>query len=269
MSDSGGGGDGDTAIIGGSGFDGLPGFAVERREAMKTPYGEPSAPLVFGALSGRRLVFLPRHGAAHTIAPHRINYRANIWALKESGARRIIAFAAVGGISAGLAPGSLVIPDQLIDYTWGRAHTFFDGAGFDGAVFDGSPLKHIEFAKPYSEGVRARIIAAAKKGGIDLVDGAVCAVTQGPRLEPAAVIDRLERDGAGIVGMTGMPDAALARELAIEYAAIAIVVNPAAGRGGDISMEMIAGHLAAGREKAMRIIENLSIENMGIVTMAP
>lgn len=260
----------DTAIIGGTGFERLAGFEVERREVVETRYGDPSAPPVFGRIAGRALVFLPRHGANHTIPPHRVNYRANIRALKELGIKQIIAFAAVGGISAAFTPGAVVIPDQIIDYTWGRAHTFFDSVGFDGAPdtpasVASSPTassptasSHIDFTRPYSEAVRARIIAAAKKGGVDLVVGAVYAATQGPRLETAAEIDRMERDGADIVGMTAMPEAALAREAGIEYAAIAIVVNPAAGRGErDIDWAEITQHLKSGAKKGMTLLANL------------
>ena len=244
-----------TALIGGTGFDRLVGFEVARREAVKTPYGEPSGPLLFGRLGEREWVFLPRHGAGHTIAPHQINYRANIRALKDTGVTRVIGLAAVGGIAAGLTPGRVVLPEQIIDYTWGRAHTFFDSP--DAAV------KHIEFSMPYSAPLRAEIIAAATTGGVELATEAVYAVTQGPRLETAAEIDRLERDGASIVGMTGMPEAALAREAGMDYATLAIVVNPAAGRGGDgggggeINMETIAENLEVGGAKVMEIITRL------------
>ncbi len=238
----------DSAIIGGSGFKQLAGFKVERCETVKTPFGAPSAALVFCSLAARQLVFLPRHGLEHTIAPHRINYRANIHALKASGVKRIVALAAVGGISADISPGSIVLPDQIIDYTWGRAHTFFDERD--------KGVKHIEFSHPYSENVRAEIIAAAKNAGVQVVNGAVYAVTQGPRFETAAEINRLKRDGADIVGMTAMPEAALARELGIQYAAIAMVVNPAAGCGESIDMKMIAKHLKTSSEKAISIIKH-------------
>ena len=243
-----------TAIIGGSGFDQMAGFAHERRLQVATPYGEPSAAPILGHLRGRAFAFLPRHGVGHAIAPHRVNYRANIWALREIGVRRIIALAAVGGISAGFPPGAIAIPDQIIDYTWGRRHTFYDGS--DEAV------QHIDFSRPYSEKLRRKIIAAAKKGGVDVVVGAVYAATQGPRLETAAEIDRLERDGADVVGMTGMPEAALARELNLDYAALALVVNPAAGRtrnrsSGEIDMEAIEKYLAVATEGVVEILANL------------
>jgi len=241
-----------TAIIGGSGFQRLPGFQVERRENEATPFGEVSDAPTVGRLAGRDWVFLRRHGAEHRIPPHRINYRANIWALKEAGVERIVAFAAVGAIDAGLAVSGIVIPHQIIDYTWGRAHTFFDGQ-------PGAPggLGHIDFSRPYSEALRGEIIASAPQAGVNAASAAVYAVTQGPRLESAAEINRLERDGADIVGMTGMPEAALARELDMEYATIAIVVNAAAGRGrGAIDLAGIAGHPEAGAGKALAINAN-------------
>ena len=244
----------DTAVIGGSGFDQLAGFVCERRVQVATPYGEPSAAPVLGHLRGRAFAFLPRHGAGHAVAPHRVNYRANIWALREIGVRRIIALAAVGGISAAFPPGAVVIPDQIIDYTWGRRHTFHDAPDEN--------LRHIDFSRPYNETLRREIIAAAKRGGVDVVIGAVYAATQGPRLETAAEIDRLERDGADVVGMTGMPEAALARELDLDYAALALVVNPAAGRtrtrsSGEIDMESIKKYLAVAAEGVVEILANL------------
>jgi len=171
---------------------------------VRTPYGEPSAPLTFGAIRGAPVVFLARHGDGHTIPPHQVNYRANLWALKEQGAREVVSVASVGGIRKNLGPGKIVVPHQILDYTWGRASTFFEG---DAAV------KHVDFTEPYNAALRARLLAAARKSGEKAGGRAVYAATQGPRLESAAEIDRLERDGADIVGMTGMPEASLAREL--------------------------------------------------------
>ncbi len=242
----------DTAVIGGSGFDQMAGFTRDRRLQVATPYGEPSAAPILGHLRGRAFAFLPRHGVGHTIAPHRVNYRANIWALREIGVRRIIALAAVGGISAAFPPGAIVIPDQIIDYTWGRRHTFYDAPDEN--------LRHIDFSRPYNETLRREIIAAAKRGGVEVVIGAVYAATQGPRLETAAEIDRLERDGADVVGMTAMPEAALARELDLDYAALAMVVNPAAGRtrnDEEISMDAIRKYLAVAAEGVVEILANL------------
>lgn len=244
----------DLAIIGGSGFAQLADFQMQRRETINTPYGEPSSAPALGRLYAHEAVFLPRHADAHTIPPHQINYRANIWALKQLGVKRIIAFNAVGGISAEFAPGDMALPDQIIDYTWGRAHTFFDGAVGDHQT----TVKHIDFSRPYSEAVRAALIAAAKRGAVALRTSAVYAATQGPRLETAAEINRLERDGANIVGMTGMPEAALARELELPYAALAIVVNRAAGRAEpSINMQKIAEYLKVGAQQAMQIVKNL------------
>jgi 5'-methylthioinosine phosphorylase len=218
------------AIIGGTGLSELNGMAIERRQLVPTPWGEPSASLLHGALGGRRAVFLPRHGSGHTIPPHEVNYRANVWALREVGADRVVAVNAVGGISDDCQPGLLVIPDQLIDYTWGRHHSYSDGAG--------RPLRHVDFTQPYSESVRRDLLGAAGRAGLNVRDGGVYGVTQGPRLETAAEIDRMARDGCDLVGMTGMPEAALARELDLDFACCAMVVNRAAGRGEDIHGEL-------------------------------
>ncbi len=245
-----------TALIGGSGFAELPGLEAARGEDADTPFGAPSAPLVFGKLGGREVVFINRHGARHDIAPHRVNYRANLWALKQAGARRVIAFAAVGGIAAEFAPGKLALPDQVIDYTWGRAHTFFDGEGIEG--FSG--VTHIDFTAPYDESLRAEILGAAKRAGVELAARATLAVTQGPRLESPAEINRLERDGAGLVGMTGMPEASLARELELPYAAIAMVINPAAGRapGPGVDFAGMEKYLRDGAARAVKIVMRMS-----------
>jgi 5'-methylthioadenosine phosphorylase len=211
------------AIIGGSGLAQLANLETARRTTVQTPYGEPSGPVISGRIAGgSELLFLPRHGEGHTLPPHRINYRANIWALRDRGARQVASIASVGGIRAGLRPGSLVVPDQIIDYTSGRNSTFFE---------DGAPVTHIDFTLPFAEPLRQRLLAAAAACGEDAMDGAVYAATQGPRLETAAEVDRLEHDGADIIGMTGMPEAALARELELDYAMLALVVNSAAGRG--------------------------------------
>jgi 5'-methylthioinosine phosphorylase len=211
------------AILAGSGAAHLADLGAARRETVSTPYGEPSAPLKFGIVAGRDVVYLARHGESHGIPPHLVNYRANIWALHAQGVAGIIAVAAVGGIAPDLGPGRLAVPHQILDYTWGRQHTYFDGGA--------AGVTHIDFTHPYTEGMRQRILAAAAKAGEDVRPDGVYATTQGPRLESAAEINLLERDGADMVGMTGMPEAALARELGVEYAAIAAVVNFAAGRG--------------------------------------
>jgi len=226
------------AVIGGSGFAALEGLEVDGHEQLNTPYGPPSAPIVRGLLGNSELLFLPRHGTTHGIPPHRIDYRANIWALKSCGAERVVGMAAAGGITRGFGPGVLAVPDQLIDYTYGRAHSFHD-------VDDGDFL-HIDFTHPYCEELRLAVLSAARGAGLALVDGGTYGVTQGPRLETAAEISRMERDGCDLVGMTGMPEAALARELGLCYASFAFVVNWAAGKTeGEIRMEEIEANIAA------------------------
>jgi 5'-methylthioadenosine phosphorylase len=229
----------------------LANLDVSLRQVVRTPYGEPSGPLTFGAIHGVSVIFLARHGYGHTIPPHQVNYRANIWALKEHGAREVVSVVSVGGIRHDLGPGKIVIPHQIIDYTWGRMNTFFEG---DAAV------THIDFTQPYTAGLRTRLLAAARKCGEAASDGAVYAATQGPRLETAAEIDRLEREGADIVGMTGMPEAALSREIDLDYAAVAVVVNHAAGRGESVrgvSLEQIEEVLKDAVGRVCRIIEAL------------
>ncbi|MBX2869637.1 MAG: S-methyl-5'-thioinosine phosphorylase [Acidiferrobacterales bacterium] len=240
----------DTAIIGGTGFDQIDGLKVLDRKVVRTPYGDPSGVVISGKLDKSHFVFLPRHGTTHSIPPHKVNYRANIWALKHSGVKRVIGFAAVGGISEDLIPGTIVIPDQIIDYTRDRAHTFFDGTTGN--------VTHIDFTEPYTASLRARVLAASDKSEVSVVSEGCYAATQGPRLETAAEIDRLERDGATIVGMTGMPEAALAREMDMDYVCIAIVVNAAAGRGTKpITMTEIRKELKRGAKEALRILVNL------------
>lgn len=238
-----------VGIIGGTGVTRWPELEESDRQVVRTPYGEPSGPLTFGRLGGCNVVFLARHGAGHTIPPHQVNYRANIWALHTHGVRRLLAVAAVGGISPALGPGTLAVPAQIIDYTWGRRSTFFDGGD--------QPVTHIDFTHPYDAGLRRSILEAAQALGEPVVDGGVYAATQGPRLETAAEIDRLERDGATMVGMTGMPEAALARELAIAYATLAVSVNHAAGRGDSregISMEQIMVVMEQSVARARRVL---------------
>ncbi len=230
------------AIIGGSGLAMLPELAGVSEQSVSTPYGAPSGPLVVGRLSGADVVFLQRHGPHHAIAPHRINYRANLWALHARGVRDVVAVATVGGIAPELAPGTLAVPDQIIDYTSGREATYADGGA--------EPLRHVDFTHPYCADQRARLLAAGRAAGLPLYDGGTYAATQGPRLETAAEIRRLARDGAQMVGMTGMPEAALARELGLCYAALAVVVNAAAGTGDSV-LGIRVETLAAVSETAM------------------
>jgi 5'-methylthioadenosine phosphorylase len=211
------------AIIGGSGLAKLSALESPRRQVMRTPYGEPSGAMTFGRLAGAEVVFLARHGYGHTLAPHEINYRANVWALRELKVDGVISVATVGGIRPDLGPGTLVLPDQIIDYTHSRKSTFFEGSEV--------PVIHVDFTEPYTPALRAELLAAAAACSEPLVDGGVYACSQGPRLETAAEIERIARDGGDMVGMTGMPEAALAREAELGYAAIGVVVNHAAGRG--------------------------------------
>jgi 5'-methylthioadenosine phosphorylase len=214
------------AIIGGTGLTQLDNLEITRRLIVRTPYGEPSQPLIFGEIAGREVIFLARHGNGHTIPPHEVNYRANISALHLQGVTEIAAVATVGGIHPDLAPGVIAMPHQIIDYTHGRKNTYFDGIDL--------PVKHIDFTEPYCPDLRAKWAEASKSIGEQIITHGVYATTQGPRLETAAEINRFERDGATMVGMTGMPEAALARELGISYAVICPVANHAAGRGGSL-----------------------------------
>jgi 5'-methylthioadenosine phosphorylase len=239
------------AIIGGSGLTRLSTLAIAHREVVRTPYGEPSSALVFGRIMDYDVVFLARHGHGHTIPPHRVNYRANLWALKERGVDAILAVASVGAISRGHSPGDLVLPHQLIDYSGGRESTFYDGGDRN--------VVHIDFTHPYSPELRQRCLASARRAGLALHDGGVYAAVSGPRLETAAEIDRMERDGATLVGMTGMPETVLAREAGLAYASIAVVVNHAAGRGDSaetIAMERIAVVLEQAMDKVRKLIDH-------------
>lgn len=211
------------AVIGGSGLAGLGQMKVIRREIARTPFGEPSGPLVFGKINDVTVLFIARHGPGHVLAPHRINYRANVWALKQAGATDVLAVAAVGGITSDVGPGTIVVPDQIIDYTYGREHTFCDGSD--------RTVVHVDFTRPYSDPLRDLLLNASNSAGETVVKNGVYAASQGPRLETAAEIARMARDGATLVGMTGMPEAALARELSLRYAHLCVVSNWAAGCG--------------------------------------
>lgn len=226
----------DLAIIGGTGVYDWPGLEMETQSRPQTPWGETSDAIHVGRWHGRRLAFLARHGADHQIAPHEVNYRANLWALHATGARRVLGINAVGGIGTAFAPACLVLPDQLIDYTWGRPSTFHDGQG---------PVPHAEFAEPYSAGLRRSLVDAAASSGVVLIDHGCYGATQGPRLETCAEIRRMQRDGCDVVGMTGMPEAVLARELELDYCCLALVANWAAGcgDGGSITMQEVTANV--------------------------
>ncbi|MGC2047802.1 MAG: S-methyl-5'-thioinosine phosphorylase [Gallionella sp.] len=214
------------AIIGGRGLTQLTNLKITHQQVMRTPYGEPSGAFMFGTLDQHEVIFLARHGYGHTIPPHLVNYRANLWALHEQGASNIISVATVGGIRADLKPGVIVVPDQIIDFTHGRDATFFEARD--------KPFSNADFTFPYSGKLRGRILRSAQTAQQPCVDGGVYATTQGPRLDSIAEINRYERDGADMVGMTGMPETALAKELELEYATIAVVANYAAGRGDSV-----------------------------------
>lgn len=244
-------------IIGGSGLTQLDGLKVTHREVVRTPYGEPSGALTFGSMHGHEVVFIARHGYGHTIPPHAVNYRANIWALHAQKVSGLVSIASVGGIRPDMKPGVLAIPAQLIDYTYGRKHTFFDGPE--------QPVTHVDFTHPYCEKMRTNLLQAADSAKVPVINGGVYAATQGPRLESAAEIDRLERDGAGLVGMTGMPEAGLAREIGVSYATVAVVANWAAGRGDSsesVHLEDIRAVLAEAMMKVRRLLATL-VQNDG------
>ncbi len=235
------------AIIGGTGLNEMKGLHVLSTELIETPFGLPSVKYVHGRLNGRDLIFLARHGNPHSIAPHNINYRANIWGLNKLGVTDIIAVAAVGGITEAMKPAHIVIPDQLIDYSYGREHTFF--------AEDTEAVKHIDFTFPYNPLLRKHLISLAKKESLVVSEQGTYGCTQGPRLETPAEIIRMERDGCDLVGMTGMPEASLAKELGINYATIAVVVNWAAGKAeGEITMDEIAKHLKTGMVGVERLL---------------
>ena len=240
------------AIIGGTGLTQLSNLQITHRQVIRTPFGEPSGALTFGLINQHEVMFIARHGYGHTIPPHMVNYRANMWALQEQGATRIVSVASVGGIRSDLLPGTIVVPDQIIDYTHGRYSTYFDGRE--------KPVTHIDFTHPYCLKMRGHILEAARMAREKLLDGGVYAATQGPRLETAAEINRIERDGADMVGMTGMPEAALAKELGLSYAAVAVVVNYAAGRGNSrdgVHLEAVSAVAQPAMARVKKVLEML------------
>ena len=242
----------DLAVIGGSGLYTFPGLENTTQHSVDTPYGPASGDVVLGDFAGMRAAFLARHGESHSLPPHRVNYRANVWALHSLGARRVIGVNAVGGIRADMGPRVIVVPDQLIDYTHGRTTSYCD--------VDGAEVRHIDFSEPYTESLRRRLLAGARAAGVAAIDGGCYGATQGPRLETRAEIARMKRDGCDLVGMTGMPEAVLARELGLDYACLALVANFAAGCGeeAEISIEEIFAHLAAATAEVPRILAGLA-----------
>ena len=243
----------DLAIIGGTGVYALAELADVRAELPETRYGMPSGPIRIGTYGRRRVAFLARHGEGHSVPPHRINYRANLAALQQVGARRVLALNTVGGITAPCPPRALVCPDQLIDYTWGRVSTLCEEPG--------TPVLHVDFGDPYTGALRRELLDAARVTGVAVVDGGCYGATQGPRLETRAEIARMRREGCDLVGMTGMPEAGLARELGLEYACLAIVANWAAGAGPDpdeaITLDEVLANVAAAGAGVSRLLAAL------------
>lgn len=238
------------AIIGGTGLDSLGILDVHKREVIDTPYGSPSGAITRGTIFNREILFLPRHGYSHSYPPHKINYRANLWALRELGAEKVLAIAAVGGIRSDMVPSRLVIPDQVIDYTYGRVSTFFDD--------ENDKVVHIDFTHPYCEDLRQQIIRAATFSNVEVVKEGIYGATQGPRLETAAEINRMEKDGCSIVGMTGMPEASLAKEIDLCYATCAIVANWAAGKSDtEITMEEVNANIEKGLLSLVSLLKSL------------
>ncbi len=236
------------AIIGGTGLTQLSELSIIKRHKINTPYGSPSADFIVGELNEIQVVFLARHGNPHKLPPHKINYRANLWGLKQLGVEQIIAVAAVGGISSSMVPSQIAIPDQIIDYTYGRLHSFFEDSEY--------PVTHIDFTYPYSQNLRSQLILAAAKINLPITPFGTYGCTQGPRLETAAEIIRMEKDGCDLVGMTGMPEASLAKELKIDYAALSVVANWAAGKAeGEITMADIEHNLEAGMANVTHLLK--------------
>ena len=245
------------AVIGGTGVYKLADLQdVDTRE-VDTRFGKPSGPIRIGTLLGQRVAFLARHGEGHSVPPHLINYRANLAALKDIGATRVLALNTVGGIGDDFGPRVLACPDQLIDYTWGRISTICEGDVDSGT---GSEVLHVDFGDPYTLLLRHKIIAAARVTGVSLQGHGCYGATQGPRLETKAEIARLRRDGCDLVGMTGMPEAALARELGLDYACLAIVANWAAGcgTGEEITMAEVLANVEAASNGLPELIAELA-----------
>lgn len=239
-------------IIGGTGIYRLAQLDDPAALELDTRFGKPSGPLRIGRLGGVRVAFLARHGEGHSVPPHKVNYRANLAALQQAGVSRVLALNTVGGITARFGPRVLACPDQIIDYTWGRISTVCEE--------EGSEVLHVDFGEPYTPALRQRILQAAHALGVDVVDGGCYGATQGPRLETRAEIARLRRDGCDLVGMTGMPEAGLARELGLDYASLAIVANWAAGCGDgkDITMAEVLDNVEQASSRIAELIAEIS-----------
>jgi len=236
------------AIIGGTGLTNLQNLEITNKEVVRTPYGDPSGYLTYSRIGDAVVVFLARHGYGHTLPPHEVNYRANIWALKSVGVTRVMAVNAVGGVAENMGPGILAVPDQVIDYTYSRKHTFFEGD---------SPVTHIDFTDPYCPLARMLYLGAARAVGVAVLESGTLGVTQGPRLETRAEVSRLARDGCTMVGMTTMPEASLAREQGLSYATLALSMNHAAGLGtssAGIKLADAEAVLKVGMEKVKTIL---------------
>ncbi len=252
---------GAVGIIGGTGLTTLSGLKITGARTVETPWGAPSSELTEGRLDGQPVVFLSRHGNPHRIPPHEVNYRANIRALYDAGVRTVIGVNAVGGIHPDMGPACVVIPEQIIDYTWGRAGTFFEG--------DLESVTHIDFTWPYDKAGRDILMQAATAHEVSFAGFGVYGATQGPRLETAAEICRMERDGCDLVGMTGMPEAALAAELGMRYVCLGLVVNRAAGKSDHvITMEEIEAAIEQGMSGVRQILE-VSMAGLGALTALP
>jgi 5'-methylthioinosine phosphorylase len=243
----------ELAVIGGTGLYKLADLQGARALEGGTIYGEPSGPVRVGLLAGRELAFLARHGEGHSLPPHKVNYRANLQRLVDLGVRRVLAINAVGGITDHYGPRVVGVPDQLIDYTWGRVSTICEEPG--------TPVLHVDFGEPYGGALRADVLAAGARAGVALVDGGCYGATQGPRLETRAEIARMRRDGCDLVGMTGMPEAGLARELGLDYACLALVANWAAGCGPapseEITLDEVLANVEAATAGLPRLLEAL------------
>jgi 5'-methylthioadenosine phosphorylase len=244
----------EIGVIGGSGFYEFLDAADEVQ--IETPFGMPSDPLVVGEVAGRRVAFVPRHGRRHQFPPHKIPFRANLWALRSLGVRQVLAPSAVGSLTPAYGPGTLAVPDQLVDRTFGRAQTFYEA---DAAV-------HIQFADPYCPVGRARVLSAARSSGWDPVDGGTLVVIEGPRFSTRAESQWYAAQGWTLVGMTGHPEAVLARELALCYTTITLVTDTDAGvaEGEGVTQEEVltvfAANLSRLRDLIIQVIEDLPAE---------